>query len=183
MRTRLLLLALVVAASLGAGCTDDDPYGLKDLPAPPPEQSATTTATGGGSAKVAPAKLGQPASVGTWLLVAKKVDRSAEVGQVKAKDGKQLFVVTIDLTNGGALDDDTHQDFFTLVGPDGTEHKAVKSDDPAFVHVAAQQPVKAGEVRELSVLFSVDKGDGPFQLMYLPMSEEGTNQPAVIDLE
>jgi hypothetical protein len=115
--------------------------------------------------------------------VAKTADRSAEVGEVKAKDGKELLVVSVDLTNGGALDDDTHQDFFTLVGPDGAEHKAVKSDDPTFIHVAAQQPVTAGEVRELFILFSVDKGDGPFQLMYLPMSEEGKNQPAAIDLE
>jgi hypothetical protein len=183
MRTRLLLLALAVAASLSAGCTDSDPYGLKDLPPPPPEQSASTTATGAGSAKVAPSRLGQPATVGTWLLVAKTADRSAEVGEVKAKDGKELLVVSVDLTNGGALDDDTHQDFFTLVGPDGAEHKAVKSDDPTFIHVAAQQPVTAGEVRELFILFSVDKGDGPFQLMYLPMSEEGKNQPAAIDLE
>lgn len=183
MKARLLLLVLAVtAASLLVGCNDSDPYGLKDLPAPAPEVTAVASDTAQPSAKVAPSKMGQPATVGTWMIVAKSADRSQKVDTVSAKKGKELLVISFDLTNGGALDDDTHPDYFTLVDPDGTKHKAVEVNDTTFIHKTAQ-PIVAGEMREIFVAFSVDKGDGPFQFTYLPMSEEGKSQPAVVDVE
>lgn len=183
MKTRLLLVVCVLAAaSLAAGCADSDPYNLKDLPAPPPESSSAATDTGQPAGKVAPSKMGQPASVGTWLLIANKEERTAEAGGVKAKDGKEMLVITADLTNGGALDEDTHPSYFVLVGPDGAEHTVVESDDPAFINTMPE-PVVAGERREVFLLYSVDKGDGPFQLRFLPMTEQGKSEPAVLDVE
>ncbi|PKQ16569.1 MAG: hypothetical protein CVT67_04010 [Actinobacteria bacterium HGW-Actinobacteria-7] len=183
MKARLLFLAIAVAAAaLGGGCIDNsDPYGLKDMPAPAPEASAASTGTGQPAAKVAPSKVGQPASVGTWLVVVKKVEIASGVPGIEAKAGKEMVVLTVGVTNGGALNEDTHPDFFTLVGPDGTKHKPVKVEDATFIHGTAE-PIIAGEAREVFMAFSVDKGDGPFQLTYLPMSEEGKSEPAVIDV-
>jgi hypothetical protein len=125
--------------------------------------------------------MGQPASVGTWLLVASKADRLPVGGGVKAKDGKQMLVISGDLTNGGTLDEDTHPNYFVLVGPDGTEHKVVESKDPAFIS-KMPEPIVAGERRDIFLLYSIDEGDGPFQLRFLPMTEEGKSEPAVVDI-
>jgi hypothetical protein len=181
MKARLLLLvcALVPLVVL-TGCVDSDPYNLKDLPKTQTEPASQTSDTAA-PAKLAPSKLGQPASAGTWLLVANKADRAPVAGGVEAKRGKTMLVVTADITNGGALDQDTHPDYFVLVGPDGTRHQVVESEDPAFLNTKGQ-PVIAGEQREIFLLFSVDEAGGPYELNFLPMTEEGATEPAVIEI-
>lgn len=169
-----LMVAVVLAATL-AGCASSTPTE----PAEPTEPAAEQPAEG--EAKVAPVEIGAPATSGDWTLTVKSAERAAEAGGATAESGKELLVITFDLTNGGATDQGTGPVYFVLSGADGTTYDAAPTSDPAFIF-NTPQPIKAGETREIKIAYGVPTGSGPFQWAFTPFVEGGAAEPAVVNI-
>lgn len=171
------LTAAVVVAAL-AGCGGGKAAETTPI-TPPPATEAPATGT---EAKVAPVEMGQPATSGSWTLTAKTADRAADAGGASAASGQELLVITFDLTNGGTADEGIGPTSFKLAGPDGTEYQATPTSDPAFIF-NTEQPIKAGETREIKIAYGVPTGTTPFQWTFEPFSASGPPQPAVINIK
>ncbi len=179
MRARILLVALAITAvAFASGCANDDPYGLKDLPAPAPETSATA-GSGESAGQVGPAAMGQSASAGTWLLLSQEAARAAEVDKLKAAKGKQFIILTLEITNGGALDADISPSFFVLTSEDGASIMPTKIADDTFIHKTVARFI-AGERRNVYFAFEVPKDSGPYQLVFTPESDSGSADDAAV---
>lgn len=177
-RNLIYLLAITVLAVALAGCGGGN--AAQTAPStPPPATEAPATGT---DAKVAPVEMGQPATSGSWTLTAKSAERAAEAGGATAQSGQELLIITFDLTNGGSADEGIGPTSFKLAGPDATEYQAAPTSDPAFIF-NTQQPIKAGETREIKIAYGVPTGTTPFQWTFEPFSASGPPEPAVINIK
>jgi hypothetical protein len=177
----LLSIALAIVLSFALiGCGGS----TAEQPAPAPEPAAEQPAEAPAedpAAKVAPVEVGMPVTVADWTLVAKEVEREQSTGGADAPEGQELLVITFDLTNGGSADQGTGPTYFKLTGSDGTEYQATPTSGEEFIF-NTPQPIKAGETREIKIVYPVPTGATPFQWSFEPFVEGGVPAPAVVNI-
>ena len=193
MRTSTVRATLLIAcvgcllASLAlAGC------GSPSTPVPGPSVttgSATSLPStapidmGGGSASTANAPVGmnQPTKSGAWGLTVTKLEFTSEAGGAKAGPGKELAVVTFELTNNAPKGVAIGQTDFKFAGTDGVAYQAVPTSGSEFIFNTAQ-PIKAGEKRTIKIAYEVSAGVKGGLLTFSPFSETGSPTPAIINV-
>ncbi len=159
-----------------AGCGG----GAQAPTATPPAEPPAAEQPAEGEAKVAPVEVGTAVTVGDWTLTAKEVERDDSAGGAKADAGQELLVITFELTNNGAADQGIGPTSFKLTTSDGTEVQATPTSEPEYIF-NTPQPIKAGEKREIKVVYAVPSGTAGLQWTFEPFVEGGV-EPAVINI-
>ncbi len=172
----VLVAGLVVAAML-VGCGGGPEPAAQQ---PSTEQPEAGQPAAEGEGKAAPVEVGTAVTVGDWTLKAKEVERDDSAGGAKAEAGQELLVITFDLTNNGAADQGTGPAYFKLRGSDGIEIQAAPTGEPEYIF-NTPQPIKAGETREIRIVYAVPAGATGFQWTFEPFVEGGA-EPAVVNI-
>jgi hypothetical protein len=185
----VLSLATVMLVGL-AGCSSSS--SSSDIPSTGSSSSGSSSASapstapidmGGGSASTANAPVGmnQPTKSGDWALTVTKLEFTSEAGGAKAGPGKELAVVTFELTNNASKDAGIGQTDFKFAGTDGVTCDAVPTSGSEFIF-NTPQPVKAGEKRTIKIAYEVNAGVKGGLFTFSPFSETGSATPAIINV-
>jgi hypothetical protein len=172
-------LAIALLASIAlVGCSSPSTSAT----APSANGSASTAPPEtGGSMAAAPVAMGEATKSGDWGLTVKSLTMAPEAGGATAASGKELAVITYDLTNNAAQDAGTGQTDFKLETTDGTAGQIVPTQGEEFIF-NTPQPIKAGETRTIKIVYEVPAGSKEFKLTFAPWIESGLI-PVVVDVK
>ena len=174
MRRSLLAVGLIASLLVLAGCGGGATTATTGTQAETPPAAGSQT-----PAEPSPAAMGKPATAGDWTITVKNVARAETAGGGSPSAGNELLVITYELTNGGAAGKGNGPTDFTLADAGGATFQAAPTGDPKFIF-NTQQPIKAGETREILIAYDVTKGAGPFVWTFSPF---GAPKPAVLEVE
>lgn len=178
--------AVAIAAALVlAGCSSSTTPATAPSTSGPSTSAAVSTAPIdlSGTPTNAPVNMGQATKSGDWGLTVKSLTFAGDAGGAKAGPGKELAVVTVDLSNNAIKDAGIGQTDFKFAGADGVNYQAVPTSGSDFIF-NTPQPIKAGETRTIKIAFEVTAGVRQFRLTFSPFSPSGSaSAPAVVNVQ
>lgn len=147
------------------------------------DASALATATIGTLAKPKPAPMGSPSTSGAWRLVVESATRSRAAAGVQAAEGRELLVVTSELTNGGRASCEVTSSCFVLADEGGRVHRPTPTNDLHFLYDQTIT-LRPGATTRVVIAYAIPVGVGPFTWTFTPPDRPSDAQaPAVLEIK
>lgn len=186
MRARSISVAprLVAAGALLVACAALTSCGQELAPAWSETKAATLasaepTVVVGSLQKPTPVPMGTTAASGKWKLVVSTAARSASAAGVRATQGREMLVVTAELTNGGKASQDVSSTCFVLADEGGTVHKPVLTNDTYYLYDKSVT-MSAGATKRIVIAYAIPTGVGPFTWTFTPPDRVDDSQPPAV---
>jgi hypothetical protein len=145
--------------------------------------SAAATVTIGTLQKPTPVPMGTTTASGKWKLVVSSATRSAVAAGMRATGGREMLVVTAELTNGAKGSREVSSTCFVLADEGGTVHKPVATNDPYYLYDDTVT-MYAGATKRIVIAYAIPKGVGPFNWTFTPSDRIDDSQaPAVLEVK
>jgi hypothetical protein len=175
---------LAAASLLLAACVALTSCGQELAPAWSETKKSTIasnepTVVVGNLLKPKPVAMGTAATTGKWKLVVSTAARSATAAGVRATEGREMLVVTAELTNGANASREVSSTCFQLADEGGTVHKPVPTNDAYYLYDQSVE-MGANATKRVVIAYAIPVGVGPFTWTFTPPDRVDDSQPPAV---